>query len=321
MPVRNGMPFLDRAVGSILEQDMSDFEFVILDDASTDDTHQSLQDWSERDARIRILRQHRPLGPVGSSQLVVAEAKAPLIARMDADDVSRSDRLGVQRMLMEQHSGAALVASLARGIDAKGKVVRPVDLRRLRPGRATLPAPHSTWMFRREAFDAAGGYLVGTEGWEDASLFHRLAGVGGVLLLPDALVDFRYHLVGSTVTHSQEARERALADQERAFAGAPKDNNVSCDVESSAVAPDAYRLRAAMRVWSGYRPDIGARFPRIGSRRWPARSLAVLVYATWGRVAPRSLRAVMAWMISARNRFHGADFPTGRPVVWRKGLS
>lgn len=62
MPIHNGMPFLDRAVASILEQDMSDFEFVVLDDASTDDTYRRLRYWSERDARIRILRGDQQLG-------------------------------------------------------------------------------------------------------------------------------------------------------------------------------------------------------------------------------------------------------------------
>src|SRR5438445_13136781 len=86
MPVYNALPHLDAAVRSILDQDFSDFEFVILDDASTDGSTERLGEWAAADGRIRLLESERNLGPVGSSNLIVEQARAPLIARMDADD-------------------------------------------------------------------------------------------------------------------------------------------------------------------------------------------------------------------------------------------
>src|SRR3954447_9691746 len=88
MPVRNALPYLDAAVESILGQTFRDFEFVILDDASTDGSTERLRHWASRDARIRLLEESRNLGPVLSSERVARAARAPVVARMDADDIS-----------------------------------------------------------------------------------------------------------------------------------------------------------------------------------------------------------------------------------------
>src|SRR5580765_5837708 len=93
MPVYNALPFLDDSIGSILVQTFSDFEFVILDDASTDDSSKRLRDWAARDQRIRLHQSDKQLGLSGSSNAVVAHARAPIVARMDADDVAHPDRL------------------------------------------------------------------------------------------------------------------------------------------------------------------------------------------------------------------------------------
>src|SRR6266508_1490577 len=91
MPVYNAAPFLDESIRSILEQTFKDFEFVLLDDASIDNSLQIARGWAERDARIRVVAETNHLGPVGSSNLGVGFARAELIARMDADDVSHPE--------------------------------------------------------------------------------------------------------------------------------------------------------------------------------------------------------------------------------------
>ena len=96
MPVHNAMPYLDVAVESILGQTFADFEFVILDDASTDGSTARLREWADRDPRIRLLEEKRNLGPALSSQRVAEAARAPIVARMDADDVSYPRRLEEQ---------------------------------------------------------------------------------------------------------------------------------------------------------------------------------------------------------------------------------
>lgn len=313
LPVRDCEAFVDESVASILGQDFSDFELIAVDDASFDGTSSRLSRWAELDERVRYFRSERHLGLVGSSSLGIQKASGPLIARMDGDDVSRVDRLRRQVETFEQHPSAVLVASLARGIDERGKVVRPPDLRRLKPGAATFPGPHSSWMFRRSAFDEAGGYAADTDGWEDISLVYRLARRGQILVLPDALLDYRYHSGGSTVNGPQEDR----ADSIRAFN--QQWANGEGDGESSDAMSRAYRLRAGMRVWAGLPPDVPARFPRIGSARWLRSTVPIAAYATWGRLSPRAMRWMMAAMISTRNRFYRHGLKAGEPVTWTSG--
>src|SRR3954452_11229500 len=96
MPVRNAMPYLDIAAESILGQTFQNFEFVILDDGSTDGSTERLREWAMRDPRIRLLEEKHNLGPALSSERVARAARAPVVARMDADDVSHPRRLEEQ---------------------------------------------------------------------------------------------------------------------------------------------------------------------------------------------------------------------------------
>ena len=95
MSVYNGERFLAEAIGSVLAQTFTDFEFLILDDGSRDGTRAIIADYASRDARIRpILRENR--GLVVSLNQLLAEARAPLVARMDADDVCLPERFARQ---------------------------------------------------------------------------------------------------------------------------------------------------------------------------------------------------------------------------------
>jgi glycosyltransferase involved in cell wall biosynthesis len=192
MPARNAAPYLDAAIRSIHEQTLRDFELVILDDASTDDSPTILARWAERDPRIRLHRTERPLGMVGAANRVVALASAPLIARMDADDVAHPDRLARQIEVLEKRPDVVLVGTLADGIDAGGHRVRPRDAWRLVRRSHYAPFPHGSATFRREPFERIGGYRE-HNGWEDQDLFRRLGEVGTIAVLPDVLYHYRYH--------------------------------------------------------------------------------------------------------------------------------
>src|ERR1044072_7752842 len=86
MPVHNALPFLDESINSILKQTFEDFEFVILDDASTDGSYDALEQWAKRDGRIKLHQSSKQLGLAANSKPVVGFARASMIARMDADD-------------------------------------------------------------------------------------------------------------------------------------------------------------------------------------------------------------------------------------------
>src|SRR3954449_7426759 len=119
IPVRNALPYLDAAVTSILGQTFKDFEFVILDDASTDGSTERLREWARRDTRIRLLEEKQNLGPALSSERVARAASAPTVARMDADDISYPERLADQLEVLRQHPNVGVVGGLYDIIDAK----------------------------------------------------------------------------------------------------------------------------------------------------------------------------------------------------------
>ena len=127
MPVYNARPFLDDSISSILAQTLRDFEFVILDDASTDNSMECLREWADRDNRIQIHESKEPLGLSGSSNAVVAKARASILARMDADDIAHPDRLLRQWEIIRNRPDVVAVGTLCNGIDAAGRQVRPRD--------------------------------------------------------------------------------------------------------------------------------------------------------------------------------------------------
>src|SRR4051812_39806694 len=127
MPVHNALPHLDAAVRSILDQGHRDFEFVIYDDASTDGSTECLREWAAKDRRIRLFEGQHNLGPVGSSSFVVEHSTAPLIARMDADDLCSPDRLERQIELLRDHPEVGLVGTLFNIIDSDGRRIRGPD--------------------------------------------------------------------------------------------------------------------------------------------------------------------------------------------------
>ena len=142
MPVHNALPYLHQSINSIVGQTLGDFEFVILDDASSDGSSELLQAWAQKDERIKIHRSEKRLGLSASSNAVVRKATSPIIARMDADDVAHPDRLKRQWEVMNERPDAVVVGTLCDGIDSSGRRVRPRDRWRLLRRSAYIPFPH-----------------------------------------------------------------------------------------------------------------------------------------------------------------------------------
>src|SRR5947209_7962472 len=109
MAVRNGEPYIRDAIESVLAQSVSDFEFLIVDDASTDQTASILSEYRRQDSRIRVWQNHRQLGPYPSVNRMLLHARADVIARHDADDVSPPERFSIQLDALESSPDVALV--------------------------------------------------------------------------------------------------------------------------------------------------------------------------------------------------------------------
>lgn len=306
MPVRNAMPFLDQAIESTLTQSFEDFELVILDDASEDGSSKRLEHWARQDARIRLSRRDRPSGPAGSSNWVWRQARADLIARMDADDVAAPTRLERQFQVMKADPDAVLVGSTWVGIDAANRTVRPADVAALfdkRPLR--FPFVHGSTMIRRAGLERVGGYRESCDYWEDADLFHRLAESGKVIVLTEPQYSYRFSSASNRL-HSNVIRlEEQLTLQVQCHEMLRADGNYDAllaDSERKRQPPPlrVFQQRAALANWAGRRsPALYEWFARGSARGRFA--ILPFVFLSWGVLSPRSLRWALGKLVSLRN--------------------
>jgi glycosyltransferase involved in cell wall biosynthesis len=223
MPVNNGEAWLAAAIDSVLAQTLADFELIVVDDGSTDTSPDIIAAASERDERIVMVRQPRQLGLVKALNAALAVARAPLLARLDADDMALPERLLHQVRCFDERSDLVLLGSWAERIDVDGRrtgEVRPeTDPERL---AAILqkrnPLVHSSVMMRTAMVEKLGGYREAFLGAEDFDLWLRLSEHGVVANLPQTLVRYRVH--GNSVTRRLALRQCFSTRLARAAAAA-----------------------------------------------------------------------------------------------------
>lgn len=231
MSVYNGERFLAPAIESILQQTFGDFEFLILDDGSSDATPGIIAEYADRDPRIRpIVRENR--GLVASLNQLIEEARAPIVARMDADDVSRPERFAKQVAFLHTHPDYGVVGCWTEDIDEndaryslKGND-HPTDhtgfVEAIENGWPLICHPAA--MFRRNVVLAVGGYHGAFRHCEDYDLWLRLATVTRLASLPERLIRYRHYEDQVSSRHATEQQIGAaiayLAYRER-VAGRP----------------------------------------------------------------------------------------------------
>jgi hypothetical protein len=197
MPVRNCTRWLYEAVASVLGQEFRDFELLIIDDGLDDVTIRRLTEIAHVDRRIGVLHQ-APQGLAVALNLGITAARAPYLARLDADDLARPDRLARQLVFMQANGDVDLVGSAAQVIDGAGVVIGcitpPTEPKRIvRHLRRGNPFLHSSVMMRASRVRQLGGYRATFGAAEDYDLWLRMAEVGGIANLPEPLVAIRRH--------------------------------------------------------------------------------------------------------------------------------
>ena len=191
MSVRDGAPWVREAVESVLAQTASDLELIVIDDGSTDATPAVLA--SFRDPRLRVERQ-RPVGLTVALNRAFSLARAPLLARLDADDLAVPDRVARQRTFLDSHPEVGLLGTGAREMDPSGReigiVSPPVADAAIR--RALIrenPFVHSSVMMRRSALLlVGGGYDEALPVAQDYDLWMRMSHVTRLANLSAPLV-------------------------------------------------------------------------------------------------------------------------------------
>jgi hypothetical protein len=197
MGVFNAERYLAGAVESILNQSFRDFEFIVIDDGSTDGSGAILDAYQLRDSRLRVYHQQNR-GLTESLNRGCALARGKYIARMDADDIAIKDRLMWQVDFMESHPKLAVLGGAVEWIDATGKALSthqvPVEPREIKSALlARNVFWHSTVLMRREAFALAGGYRGVAADAEDYDLWLRLSDVAELANLGVVVLQYRIH--------------------------------------------------------------------------------------------------------------------------------
>jgi hypothetical protein len=212
MPVFNAETHLRAAIESILGQTLKDFEFLIIDDGSRDESRRIVS--SYRDPRIRFVRNPCNLGISETLNRGLALARHELVARMDADDISHPERLAMQLRYMENHLDCSLVASAARVVAEDGTFLFQGKLKSEQLYyflTFVCWIYHPTVLYRRSAVQKVGGYtrFYG----EDYTLWCRLSRKNRIHLMPETLLDYRKS--SGSLCSATHAREYVSAEKDQ----------------------------------------------------------------------------------------------------------
>ncbi len=198
MAVYNALPYLPEAMDSILQQTFTDFEFLVLDDGSTDRSLEVIQDYADRYSCIRIIRNRSNCGLSYCGNRLLQEARGEYLALMDADDISEKERLCIQSRFLDKNPDIGIVGTAMTLFGGQKKVSRPL-LRDLDIKSYLLLAPaisNPTVMMRTAivrqnslSYDVSSGYGTDYLFWVDACPFTKMANLSMPLL--------RYRVHGS----------------------------------------------------------------------------------------------------------------------------
>jgi glycosyltransferase involved in cell wall biosynthesis len=213
MTMYNASRYLREAIESILQQTFTDYEFIIVDDGSTDSSVKIVESYA--DPRIRLLRLSRTGDMIDAPNEGLALARGEYIARMDADDVALPHRFEKQVARLDAHPEVGVLGTMVDVMDASGQSTMnevwhtelPVDPLMIR-WRLCLEDPivQPSIMMRRALFLAYGGYSHEDRHAEDYGLYLRYARHSAITSMDEILLRYRWH--GGNITTTDAIRRR-----------------------------------------------------------------------------------------------------------------
>jgi glycosyltransferase involved in cell wall biosynthesis len=331
MPVYNVAPYLRTALDSVFRQTWQDFELVIVDDGSTDDTRTMLAEI--RDPRVRVVHQAHG-GLAAALRVGVDLARGRYLARMDGDDEALPHRLAVQKACLDRSADVVLVHSLAQPIDPEGRTV-PMILGEARASEVTKwlllwrnPILHPTVMLRLDTLRAhALNYRLELFRADEFDLWNRLARHGEFAAIPEVLHRYRIHPTSMT--------RRNPADLHfAAFARVIRENFERLEVPLAAAAaeelavisggtwidPITYRYRHLRRSLPALQDALSQRF--CAAFGVPPDALAAIQaeqLLRWARYMLATSRGSAAHLLRQGVRRHGAA--ARAPLFWAVAAS
>lgn len=300
MGVFNGASTLAATLDSILAQTEEDFECIVVDDGSTDGTPDILGACAARDPRVRVIRQENG----GLTRALIAgcaAARGNYIARHDAGDLSDPRRFDAQKRALDADAGLTFVSTatqyagpdleplwIARPTAAARKPLHVLDLN-LPGGMTEGPTHHGSVMFRREAYERAGGYRAAFYYGQDYDLWYRLAEVGTYQGIDQVLYTAR--ITTDSISSAARLRQNRLGQFSRAALEARQHGQSDAEILERAAAIGRAPRRALSQRGNGLY-FIGEALRRNGDRR--ARRYLRQSIAAW----PFSIRTWVRYLQS-----------------------
>jgi glycosyltransferase involved in cell wall biosynthesis len=197
MPVLNAMPFLNEAVDSVLAQSFGAFEFIIVDDGSSDGSLEVLHEYARRDARVRVLQNPVNIGVAQTLNRGLAECRGEYVARMDADDVALPERFAKQVEFMDSRPDVGVSGTWFTAFGGTEETYRhPQDGEDIKIWHLLRDSAicHPTAFMRRALLQRTGiRYPDGNFPAQDLWLWIRLGFVSTLANIPEALLRYRIH--------------------------------------------------------------------------------------------------------------------------------
>lgn len=197
MPVFNAEAYLSTAIESILSQSYTNFEFIIIDDASTDNSWKIIQKFARSDKRIRASKNKLNLGVSLTSNIAISMARGKLLARMDADDISLPSRLEKQVKFLQQNQNIVAVGGQCVCIDADSKIIGykkfPTDSNKVADMLFwAIPIQQPSMMINLNLIPKKfAWYDKAKSSAEEVNLLFKLLKFGQIANLPDFLLYYR----------------------------------------------------------------------------------------------------------------------------------
>ena len=212
MSVYNGEKYLHEAINSILNQTFEDYEFLIINDGSNDNTEEILQSYD--DQRIRIVNNGKNIGLTKSLNKGLKIARGQYVARMDADDVSYPERLEMQYKHVNNDKNLAICASYHEEIDETGNLIETIKPN-LEPEQLYYFLTfsnrflHSSVLMRKDIISKVGGYDESIKRTQDYDLWYRVSRVAKINVIDKVLVKHRVHKESISLTYRDSQRHFA----------------------------------------------------------------------------------------------------------------
>jgi len=204
MPVFNGSSFVDDAIQSIMSQTHCNFEVILIDDGSTDNSLELLKCWAEKDQRITVYEQENK-GRSFTRNKGLKLAKSNLVAFMDSDDISLPMRLAKEYHFMIDNPEVVVVGGHVHIICMKGlylakssHAMQHEEIEKALLFDEGFQLCQPAVMVRKSAVFEAGAYNEDLTVGEDTDLFLRMALIGKLANLSDVVLEYRHHLQNST---------------------------------------------------------------------------------------------------------------------------